>query len=210
MSRDLNIELMILRFSESFQSTSVIESTTRRLDKIWEGAIWTVNWRKISLLISDVIAIFLKIEWASARLKEWLWFEFSIFNNQRASSPSCSRFAINEKEQATHLLLVWRRSWPWGSRTFLSRSQINHAFLRISSLNFLVRRRTTAYPSDPECSFTRRMRLSSDSKVCRSSENARGMMTIMQKRWRCEKFDDAKTLKCDEKKIFFSRLPRSG
>ncbi len=151
----------------------MIKFAMRRVDNIWEKAIWTVNWRDMSLLIFFVMTRRLRTEWASTKLKEWLCVEFITSKIQEESFVSFSRLTMKENEHFTHLLAVWRRLWSWDSRIFLSRSHINQTFLRTSSFDFFVRSRIIAYSWETECSFTRRMRSFNDSNVWRSAKETR-------------------------------------
>jgi hypothetical protein len=130
-------------FFEFSKSIFVTESARRRLNNICVDLIWTLNERSISLLIFSVIVSFLRNEWALTNVAEWLCSDFTIFINQ--ASLSSSRMIITKKKHSILLLLIWRRSWSRESMNFLSRSHINHAFLRTSNLNFFVRSIIIAY-----------------------------------------------------------------
>ncbi len=169
---------MIREFSEFVSSQSMTESIMRRLEIIWDDAIWTMNWREILFLISNVIVIFFNTRWTLTRFKKWLCLELIIFKNHEKLSKSLNCLTIMKKEYFIDLFSIWRLFWSWDSRILSSRSQINHVFLMTSSLDFFVRRITTTQSSRSKCSFTRRMRSLSDSNVCRFSRKTRDMMRI--------------------------------
>lgn len=98
-----------LTFAESgFVELKFTVLERRTVDIILTGVVWTVNYRRISLLIFRVIAIRRKTECASAMLEAWLC---SPFLTSKIHEPLFWSFslAIIKKGHSMCLLPSWRR-----------------------------------------------------------------------------------------------------
>jgi hypothetical protein len=142
MSLDLNIKLITRESFKLIKYTSMMRSRMRKLNKIFDVETGTFNWREILLLIFEIITIFRRLECASTKVKEWLWCLFIIFKNQ--ISLFFSLMITREKEHFIALMIVCLRFWSRDPLIFSSRSHINQIFLVSSSLNFLMKRKTTS------------------------------------------------------------------
>ena len=96
----------------------IVGSSIRITTKIFDGTVWMINWRIISLRMFEIIARRFKIECASKTLLKWLCFEFIIFKFHGFISLSSSIFAIRKNEHSTCLLMLCRLCWSREMRIF--------------------------------------------------------------------------------------------
>ncbi len=158
-------------------------SSRRSVNKILNEAVLTVNCREISLFISSVIIILRRTAWYSTTLKAWLCFEFLI--SYIHVWMFSSSFAMMRKKHFICLLSSCRLTWSLISWIFRSLSQIIHALLIISSLNFLIRFNIIAYSSRSTCSLMKRTRFFKKAKLRSSEKRTRFMIESWE--WRRDK-----------------------